>query len=110
MAMQCEQCDRYTHINCAKIGDNTYGELANSSNLWLCTDCGLPNHTEFIQTYNVSVHYTYDILNEDCSLSEYTDLDSTIRTDTSLLEPQNASTTLAHNPTAGLREEDDHIP
>ena len=68
LAMQCEQCDRFTHIDCAKIGDNTYSELANSSNLWLCTDCGLPNHTEFIQTYNVSVHYTYDILNEDCSL------------------------------------------
>ena len=46
-------------------------------------------------------HNTYDILNEDCSLSEYTDLDSTIRTDTSLLEPQNVSTPVAHNPAAG---------
>ena len=78
--------------------------MADSSNLWLCTECGLPNHTGLIESYNISVHNTYDILNEDCSLDEYTDLDSTVRTDTSLLEPQNASTPEAHNPQASSKK------
>ena len=98
--MQCDQCDNFVHIDCANIGDKTYGELANSSNLWFCGDCGLPNHSDLIRSYNVSVHNTYDILNQDCTLSEYTNLDSTVRTDTSLLEPQSASTPVAHNPSS----------
>ena len=104
LAMQCEQCDRYMHIDCAEIGDDTYRGLADSSNLWLCSECGLPNHSDLIQSYNVSVHNTFDILNEDCSLDEYTDLDSTIRTDTSLIEPQSASTPVSHHPSGSGRK------
>ena len=97
-ALQCDGCDHWIHTHCisTKIGDSTYNGLTNSSNLWLCSDCGLPNNTELIQSYNVSVQNSFSVLNRDVSLDEYTDLDSTIRSDTILLEPQIASTPVTH--------------
>ena len=70
------------HIDCVNIGEHTYSELADFSNLWFCTECGVPNHSELIHSYNVSVSNTFAALNQDISLDDYTELDSTIRSDT----------------------------
>ena len=86
------------HIDCVNIGEHTYSQLASSSNLWFCTECGVPNHSELIHSYNVSVSNTFAALNEDLSLDEYTELDSTIRSDTEPLVPQDASTPDVHRP------------
>ena len=90
--LQCDGCDKWAHIGCIRVGDSTYNAVGNSSNLWLCPDCGIPNSTALIDTYNITVSNSFSILNQDVSLDEYTDLDSTVRSDTVLLEPQNFST------------------
>ena len=99
MAMQCDQCDQYLHIDCLNIGENTYRDLAQSSNLWFCQECGVPNHSDLIHSYNVSVKNSFAALEENISLDDYTELDSTMRSDTVLLEPQETSTPEVHRPT-----------
>ena len=46
----------------------------------------------------MSVSNSYAALNEDLSLDEYTELDSTMRSDTVPLVPQDTSTPDAHRP------------
>ena len=69
-ALQCDGCDHWMHIHCTgvQIGETTYNGLTDSSNLWLCPDCGLPNNTELIYSYDVSVRNSFSVLNQDFSL------------------------------------------
>ena len=97
-ALQCDGCDCWTHIGCATMGENTYNDLQDSSKLWLCLGCGIPNNTDLINTYNVSVSNSFDVLNYNLSLEENTDLDSTVNSDTVLLNPQSASTPESREP------------
>jgi len=42
-AVQCDFCDVLHHTNCMNIGKLVYEALANSSCIWECHSCGLPN-------------------------------------------------------------------
>lgn len=44
----CDSCDRWYHTRCCLIGDHMYDILANSSCLWICCDCGLPNFSDLL--------------------------------------------------------------
>ena len=81
------------------MGDSTYDALHNQSNLWFCPTCGVTNNTELIDSYNVSVSNSYSSLNHNVSLEDYTDLDSTVGSNTVLLVPQEHSTPEARRPT-----------
>ena len=91
-ALQCDSCDKWVHIGCIPLSEDTYHDLGNTSNLWLCSNCGLPNSSDLINTLNIPVSNSFSILNDNVSLDDYTDLDSTIKSDTQLLEPQGYST------------------
>merc|ERR1712002_1277160 len=62
-ALQCDECDNWTHSHCIPISDDTYSELGNSSNLWFCPNCGPPNSSDLINTYNIAVSNPFSILN-----------------------------------------------
>ena len=91
-AFQCDGCDAWTHCACAQVGENTYQELKDCSNIWLCQGCGLPNSTALINTYNVTVSNSFDVLNEDISLDDSTILDASPNAASAHLRPQAAST------------------
>ena len=97
--MQCDECDKWVHLKCIQMGDSTYEALHNQSNLWFCPTCGVTNNTELIDSYNVSVSNTYGSLNHDVSLEDYTDLDTTVGSNTILLVPKEHSTPEARRPT-----------
>ena len=61
-APQCDGCDCWTQLGCTLIGENTYNDLQDSSKLWLCLGCGIPNNTDLINTYNVSVSNSFDMV------------------------------------------------
>ena len=44
-ALQCDECDLWAHIRCVNISPITYDNLAESSALWMCPLCGIPNFT-----------------------------------------------------------------
>ena len=95
-AFLCDGCDAWTHCGCIPIGDSTYQDLNNCSNIWLCRSCGLPNSTDLINTYNVSVSNSFDVLNEDISIDDSTILESSPGIASTVIRPQATST-----PTAG---------
>ena len=98
-SLQCDECDKWVHLKCIQMGDSTYEALHNQSNLWFCPNCGVTNNTELINSYNKPVSNSYGNLNHDMSLEDYTDLDSTVGSNTSLLVPKEHSTPEARRPT-----------
>ena len=43
--IQCDFCDYWYHTRCLNIDSITYNALANTSCVWGCTECGLPNYS-----------------------------------------------------------------
>ena len=41
--IQCDYCDIWFHVQCMHMNTRIYEALANSSCIWECADCGLPN-------------------------------------------------------------------
>ncbi|XP_068697563.1 uncharacterized protein [Montipora foliosa] len=41
--IQCDMCDIWYHARCCVMNGHIYDSLANSSCVWICTSCGLPN-------------------------------------------------------------------
>lgn len=44
----CDFCDRWYHARCCEINNIQYDELADSSCIWLCAECGLPNYSSSV--------------------------------------------------------------
>ena len=42
-AVQCDSCDVWYHVKCMQMSTHVYEALANSSCIWECVVCGLPN-------------------------------------------------------------------
>ena len=43
--IQCDNCDRWFHTRCCKIGDESYKILGLSSCIWICCDCNAANYS-----------------------------------------------------------------
>lgn len=43
--IQCDFCDYWFHTRCLNIDSITYNALANTSCVWGCPECGLPNYS-----------------------------------------------------------------
>ena len=41
--IQCDYCDKWYHTRCCAMSDHILDSLANSSCIWICTNCGLPS-------------------------------------------------------------------
>ena len=41
--LQCNYCDVWYHVKCMQMSTQVYEALANSSCIWECVVCGLPN-------------------------------------------------------------------
>ena len=98
-SLQCDECDKWVHQTCAQMSDSTYEALNENSNMWFCPHCGVTNNTELINSYTIPVSNTYNTLNHNVSLEDYTDLDSTVGSNTILLQPREHSTPEARRPT-----------
>ena len=42
-AVQCDSCNAWYHVKCMQMNTHVYEALANSSCIWECVVCGLPN-------------------------------------------------------------------
>ena len=65
--IMCDFCDRWYHPRCCSVSDTMFVELANSSCIWICNDCGVAN-------YSSSLFDSQDPVSCENSFSQLTDI------------------------------------
>ena len=48
--IQCDSCDKWYHAKCCSASRNMFNLLTNSSCVWICCNCGLPNFSSSLFT------------------------------------------------------------
>ncbi len=58
--IQCDSCDKWYHAKCCSVSKNMFNILANSSCVWICCNCGLPNFSSSLFTETGPLMSTYN--------------------------------------------------
>ena len=60
--IQCDGCDRWFHTRCIGMESKEYQELRNSSTVWLCNRCGLPNISRALSHQEIPLTNSFESL------------------------------------------------
>ena len=68
-AVACDECESWHHKQCLNMNTIVYQNLVDTSNPWICCNCGLPNFASSL--FDTSIHIQPDstIGNETSDLS-----------------------------------------
>ena len=73
-AIQCDECDTWYHTSCINITSKIFAPLSNTSLVWICCQCGLPNFSTSLFDTTIVSNNSFDALS--CDRPTHNDLSS----------------------------------